>query len=143
MIRRVLLAAASALVVASQGAMAQSAVGAAAASAAPSAAAVQVDELHKHSRDAAIVRGGVAFRTYCVLCHGANAEGNGRAARLYAPPPANLVASHMSDEYWTLIIRRGGGFVGRSPFMPPWGEQLTDEQIGDLVVYLRSLSRAK
>ena len=97
--------------------------------------------IHKDSADASVVRGLIVFNTYCVLCHGARGEGNGRAARLYNPPPANLVSSQYNDDYKELIIRRGGEGVGRSAFMPPWGQQLTDEQIKDLVFYLRSIKR--
>ena len=44
------------------------------------------------------VRGAIVFRTYCVLCHGPQADGRGRAARHYSPPPANLVASTATDD---------------------------------------------
>ncbi len=98
-------------------------------------------EIQKDSAEAAVVRGGIVFRTYCVLCHGATGEGNGRTARMYNPRPANLVTSRHNDAYKEQIIRRGGEGMGRSPFMPPWGEQLTDEQIVDLGQYLKSISR--
>jgi mono/diheme cytochrome c family protein len=99
------------------------------------------DEIQKGSAEAAVVRGGIVFRTYCVLCHGATGEGNGRTARMYNPRPANLVKSQHNDAYKEQIIRRGGEGMGRSPFMPPWGEQLTDEQIADLIQFLKSISR--
>lgn len=98
-------------------------------------------EVQKDSPEAAVVRGGIVFRTYCVLCHGASGEGNGRTARMYNPRPANLVKSQHNDAYKEQIIRRGGEGMGRSPFMPPWGEQLTDEQISDLGQFLKSISR--
>lgn len=107
-----------------------------------SAAGAQNDgEVQKDSPEAAVVRGGIVFRTYCVLCHGATGEGNGRTARMYNPRPANLVKSQHNEAYKEQIIRRGGEGMGRSPFMPPWGEQLTDEQISDLVQFLKSISR--
>lgn len=99
------------------------------------------EELRKDSDEASIVRGGIVFRTYCVLCHGAHGDGNGRTARMYNPRPANLTRSPYNDEYKELIIRRGGEGIGRSPFMPPWGEQLTDEQIRDVIAYLRSIKQ--
>jgi mono/diheme cytochrome c family protein len=49
----------------------------------------------------------------------------------------------MSDKnaaYFGLIIRMGGEAMGRSPYMPPWGAELTDEQTNDLVIYLRSIN---
>lgn len=98
-------------------------------------------EVHKASPEASIVRGSIVFGTYCVLCHGASAQGDGRAARMYSPRPANLTSSPNSNDYWELMIRRGGAGVGRSPYMPPWGEQLTDEQVKDLIAYVRSLNR--
>jgi mono/diheme cytochrome c family protein len=89
--------------------------------------------------EAAVRRGSKVFSRYCVLCHGVAGDGKGTAARAYKPPPANLVASPYNDEYKELIIRKGGGAVGRSAFMPPWGEELSDQQIRDLVVYLRRI----
>ena len=99
--------------------------------------------LPKDSVDASTFRGGLVFANYCVTCHGINADGNGRAARLYNPKPANLRASDKNDSYFGLIIRKGGAALGRSEFMPSWDAELTNEQISDLVSYLRSINVAK
>lgn len=96
--------------------------------------------LPKDSAEAAIFRGGLVYSNYCVTCHGINADGNGRAARIYTPRPANLRTSDKNDAYLALIIRKGGAAIGRSEFMPTWEAELTDEQIRDLVGYLRSIS---
>ncbi len=96
--------------------------------------------LPRDSSDAAMFRGGLVYGNYCVTCHGMNADGNGRAARLYTPRPANLRMSDKNDAYFLLIIRKGGGAIGRSAFMPSWEAELTDEQSHDLVVYLRSIN---
>ena len=64
--------------------------------------------LPRDSQDAAIFRGGLVYANYCVTCHGINADGNGRAARLHTPRPANLRASDKNDAYIGLIVRRGG-----------------------------------
>lgn len=98
---------------------------------------------HKDTPEAAIYRGSIVFNNYCILCHGVKADGKGRAAKLYDPKPANLVMSDKNDDYKELIIRRGGAALARSQFMPPWGEELTDEQISDLVAYLRSIQVKK
>lgn len=89
--------------------------------------------------EAAIYRGSIVFQHYCVLCHGAKADGKGRAAKLYQPKPADLVHTDKNVQYIELIVRKGGAAVGRSQFMPPWGEELTEEQIGDVVAYIDSL----
>ena len=96
--------------------------------------------LARDGPDAAMFRGSLVFFNYCVTCHGPNADGNGRAARLYDPKPANLRASSKNAEYMRLIVRRGGKAMARSEFMPPWGEELTDEQIDDVVSYLQSIN---
>jgi mono/diheme cytochrome c family protein len=96
--------------------------------------------LPRDSRDAAIFRGGLVYANYCVTCHGINADGNGRAARLHNPRPANLRASDKNDAYIALIVRKGGEALGRSQSMPPWGEELTDEQIKDVVAFVRSVN---
>ncbi len=89
---------------------------------------------------AAALRGQRIFATYCVVCHGAEADGNGRAAALYNPRPANLRASDKNDAYLGLIVRRGGAALGRSPAMPAWGHELGDAQVDDLVAFLRSVN---
>jgi mono/diheme cytochrome c family protein len=96
--------------------------------------------LPRDSRDAAVFRGGLVYANYCVTCHGINADGNGRAARLHNPRPANLRASDKNDEYIRLIVIKGGEAMGRSPKMPPWAEELTDEQITDVVAFVRSVN---
>jgi mono/diheme cytochrome c family protein len=111
--------------------------------AAPAAPAAQGALLPKDSNDAATFRGGLVFANYCVTCHGINADGNGRAAKLYNPRPANLRMSDKNDAYFALIIRKGGQAIGRSEFLPAWEAELTNEQISDLAAYLRSINARK
>lgn len=94
----------------------------------------------KDSPEGTVYRGSIVFQSYCMQCHGVTAEGNGRKAKLYNPPPYNLRRSMMPDAYKAMIIRKGGKAVGRSEFMPPWGQELTDEQIEDVVSFLRSIA---
>lgn len=104
--------------------------------------AVEVEEYpHKDTPEASIYRGSIVFEKYCQKCHGPTGEGNGRAAKLYDPPPANLVTSDKDDVHKELIIRNGGKAIGRSEFMPPWGEELTDEQVEDVVRFLGEINR--
>jgi mono/diheme cytochrome c family protein len=104
--------------------------------------AMGADEaLPRDTPEAAIVRGSIVYRTYCVLCHGADGRGDGRAAKMYTPKPANLTVSPFNDTYKEMIIRGGGASMGRSSFMPPWGGELSNEQIHDLVAFLRELRK--
>ncbi len=95
----------------------------------------------KDTPEASIYRGSIVFEKYCQLCHGPAADGKGRAAKLYDPKPANLVMSDKNRQYKELIIRNGGETMGRSKFMPPWGNELTDEQLGDVLNFLASINK--
>jgi len=48
--------------------------------------------------------------------------------------------SQLSDKYLHEIIAKGGSGVGKSPFMPAWGSLLKDQQIRNIISYMRSLS---
>jgi mono/diheme cytochrome c family protein len=109
--------------------------------AAPAVAGDAETPLPRDTTDAAVIRGSIAFRTYCVLCHGNEGRGDGRAAKMYTPRPANLTVSPFNDTYKEMIIRGGGASVGRSAYLPPWGDELTDEQIHDVVAFLRELRK--
>ena len=77
------------------------------------------------------------YETRCVLCHGVNGEGDGRMARVIKkPPPFNLTLGVLPPDYLTKIISQGGESMGRSPKMPPWGEQLSQKEIEAVVNYI-------
>ncbi len=93
----------------------------------------------KKKEDVAEIRGMVVFHTYCVLCHGEKGDGTGRLATGKIPPPANLTKTILNDEQMKAIIRGGGSSVGRSEFMPPWGDELSEGQINDLIKFINVL----
>lgn len=93
----------------------------------------------KDTQEASIIRGRLVFQNYCVLCHGPEGKGNGRAAKLHTPPPFNLTLSAAPRDYIAQVVRKGGEAMGRGKGMPPWGEQLTDEQINDALNFLFSI----
>ena len=80
-------------------------------------------------------------------CHGANGKGDGPAAAGLNPKPkdftdCNAMAKN-SDETLFKAIKEGGQSVGISPMMPSWGAALKDQQVKDLVTYIRSLCKYK
>ena len=105
--------------------------------------AASAENKEKDTPEASIYRGSIVYEKYCQKCHGVLFDGNGRAAKLYDPKPANLAMSDKPPQYKELIVRVGGAKVGRSEFMPPWGEELTDEQITDVVNFLQSIRTNK
>jgi len=93
----------------------------------------------KDTIEASVIRGRLVFQNYCVLCHGPEGKGDGRAAKLHTPRPFNLTMSVAPRDYIAQVLRKGGEAMGRGKGMPPWGEQLTDEQINDTLNFLGSI----
>lgn len=87
----------------------------------------------------AVERGAQVYFTYCVSCHGVQADGNGRRARVLTVPPTDLRFRYVPDSHVESIIRQGGEAVGRSSIMPPWADELGEESIQNLLAYLDSI----
>ena len=47
----------------------------------------------------------------------------------------------MSDEYLFTAIKLGGVAVSKNAAMPAWSTQLDDDQIRDVVAFMRTLGR--
>jgi mono/diheme cytochrome c family protein len=93
----------------------------------------------------AIAAGVELFAVNCASCHGETGMGDGAAAAGLDPKPASLADADMmaevTDGYLVWRITEGGI---REPFnsaMPPWGEAFSEEQIWQLVSFVRSLSQ--
>ena len=97
----------------------------------------------KDTVEASVIRGRLVYQNYCVLCHGVEGKGDGRAAKLHTPKPFNLTTSVAPRDYIAQILRKGGEAMSRGKGMPPWGEQLTDEQINDTLSFLYSIRQFK
>ena len=80
-----------------------------------------------------------------MTCHGPDGRGSWRAS-LFLIRPGNLADAarldQRSDQYLVDIIKNGGAPIGR-PGMPAFGAALSDEEIRELVAYVRGLSRAR
>jgi mono/diheme cytochrome c family protein len=97
----------------------------------------------KDTLEASVIRGRIVYQNYCVLCHGKEGKGDGRAARLHSPPPFNLTVSAAPRDYIAKVVRKGGEAMGRGKGMPPWEDQLTDEQISDTLNFLFSIRQPR
>ena len=91
-------------------------------------------EAINNAKNKPAIRGGIVYKTYCILCHGERADGVSRGARLYAGENLSLMSP--PGEYTEKIIRYGGKAVGKAEFMPSWQEELSEEQINDVIAYL-------
>lgn len=89
--------------------------------------------------------GGQLYQTYCATCHGKTGKGDGPSAANLNPKPRNHTdkkyMSSESDEEFFNVIKGGGASMGKSPLMPAWGTTLKDDQIRNVVAYLRKLCK--
>ena len=88
------------------------------------------------------------YVTYCSICHGAEAKGDGFYADTLRMRnnirPRDLTGteyfSTKTDEELYLTIALGGGHGGLSQFMPAWNVTLPPDQMKSLVSYVRAIS---
>lgn len=85
------------------------------------------------------------YNTYCVQCHGVNRDGNGiNSASMAVKPRDHTDTKSMGDtpdETLFKAIKGGGLAVSKSILMPKWEGVLTDDDIKELVSYLRVVSK--
>jgi cytochrome c oxidase cbb3-type subunit 3 len=85
------------------------------------------------------------YKTYCTQCHGVQGNGKGINVRDMSVQPRDhgdaKAMSARSDQDLAKVIKEGGLAINKSVLMPPWGGVLSDEEIGDLVQYLRVLCK--
>jgi cytochrome c oxidase cbb3-type subunit 3 len=83
------------------------------------------------------------YGQFCASCHGQSGKGDGAAAAALNPKPRDHTdkdyMSKMSDADMLKVIKNGGASIGKSPLMPPWGASLKDDQIQDIIAYIRTL----
>lgn len=99
----------------------------------------------KSSSSKVTVGAASTYSKLCASCHGATDKGDGPAAMALNPKPKDFTdcqaMAHESDEMFFKIIKEGGPSTGHSPLMPAWGGALSDQQISDLVEYIRALCK--
>jgi mono/diheme cytochrome c family protein len=82
-----------------------------------------------------LARGKQLFQQYCALSHGKQARGDGALAKTLKTRPTNLAqrAGHHSDGDFAWKIANGRGD------MPPFKNQMTENQIRDWVNFIQGL----
>jgi len=88
-------------------------------------------------------RGAALHAENCAECHGASGKTDVIVMHMDEPPADQSDPTYMrqlSDEFLYLAICRGGAAVGRSIIMPAWGDYFTDQEIKDLVAFIRTFS---
>jgi mono/diheme cytochrome c family protein len=87
--------------------------------------------------------GATLYGHYCAVCHGEEGAGDGPNAEfLPVTPVSHADAEYMSarpDDSLFDAIYSGGYIMNLSPYMPPYGQTLSRDQIWRIVRHLRDL----
>lgn len=92
------------------------------------------------ARAASADKGRDVYANRCAFCHGAGGKGDGPAAAALKPPPTNFAAvdfwKRVNPETIKGVIQNGKPGTAMVAFKA----SLNDEQIDDLIAYLRTFS---
>jgi mono/diheme cytochrome c family protein len=84
-------------------------------------------------------RGETIFLRYCQGCHGPDGRGGGKGFMPHVGPLARKgYIETMPDEYLAAVITEGGLAVGKSGYMPSWKTTLTEQDIADVIAFIRT-----
>lgn len=87
------------------------------------------------------IKGKEIFQSTCATCHGPEGKGDGPASAALDPKPRNLsdsaYVSALSDEHIFKVVNEGGASVGKSPMMAAWGGILSQDDIWNVIAYIR------
>ena len=85
------------------------------------------------------------FYQYCVWCHAdATPAGPSNRSNLNPQPPLasdGTVFNSLSDDFMRNTITLGGGSVGKSAAMPPWGKTLSQTDIDAVIAFYRAIAQ--
>lgn len=88
------------------------------------------------------------YYVYCVGCHGWLLKGDGPNATYLDPFPRDLTAgaaymNKKTNVELFAVIKGGGGAVDLSDVMPAWGNLLQDQDIWNVIAWIRANADAK
>lgn len=85
------------------------------------------------------------FYEKCVWCHAETTPAGPSNRSNVSPTPSLIndgsILNPLSDEFLRNIITLGGSAMGKSAMMPPWGRTLSQEEIRDVITYIRAVAQ--
>lgn len=83
------------------------------------------------------------YYSYCIACHGWTMHGDGPSASELNPRPRTLTRGEYMQKKTNLelfrVIKGGGEAVSLSSSMPNWGNVLQDQDIWNIVAFIRAM----
>lgn len=109
------------------------------------AAALPLYAVPARADDAGLAKTKQNYQTYCLKCHGESGKGDGPGAAMLNPKPREFtdcanMQKHSDDEMFK-VITEGGDSAGMSADMQSWGGTLSDQEIHDMVKFVRSFCK--
>jgi len=87
------------------------------------------------------------FGELCARCHGPQGFGDGPDGATLSTKPRNfhdcVIMAKDADDKVFKEIKGGSASIGRSNDMPSWGEALEDNDVRNLVAYVRTFCQQK
>ena len=94
-------------------------------------------ELTASSHEQDVVSGRVIYSTICIRCHGIDGKGEGQMK--FTPPAADLTSPAVQSKLDARLFK--SVHDGKSnTAMGAWREALSDDEIWDVLAYVRSLA---
>ena len=86
-----------------------------------------------------IKKGENLYLDWCSSCHGLEGDGDGPAGQSFDPPPADFTGSQVQQQsdgalFWKIK-------TGKPPFMLSFEKMLSEEEMWQLVTYLRTFGK--
>jgi len=89
------------------------------------------------------IQGKSYYYSYCIACHGWLMHGDGPSAAELNPRPRTLTRGDYMNKKTNLelftVIKGGGEAVSLSSSMPNWGNVLLDQDIWNIVAFIRAM----
>ncbi|MFM8320290.1 MAG: c-type cytochrome [Chloroflexota bacterium] len=110
----------------------------------PATPAEFAGKTNPHTGDAASAAAGKdLYDINCAPCHGATGMGDGPTAASLDPKPKPLASemNTLTDDYMLWRISEGGAFAPFNSAMPAWKASMSEDQMWQVITYLRTFKQ--